>query len=166
MGGRPVRRWTSPETAAQRCSRIDANIVEYAYIHHGSSPGGCHFRAVLAGCDVDVREWGAPLVRVCGCDGIQPQGLRAGDVVVAARRRRQGQRRQAPRDVAARDERYPAVSGGEPDRKITQPSLLTMQRYSVVGRRIGDYLAMSSAAAGCSTAGCPAAGVAAAWSAW
>jgi hypothetical protein len=37
VGEHPVRRWTSSEAAAQRCPRIDANIVEYAYIHQGSS---------------------------------------------------------------------------------------------------------------------------------
>jgi hypothetical protein len=29
-GSRPVSTETSPDTAAQRCSRMDANIVEYA----------------------------------------------------------------------------------------------------------------------------------------
>src|SRR5262249_31011736 len=49
VGSRPVRRWTSPETAAQRCPRIDANIVEYAYIHHGSSPAAAISRQCSPG---------------------------------------------------------------------------------------------------------------------
>jgi hypothetical protein len=50
-GGHPVRRRTSSETAAQRCSRIEANIVEYAYIRHGSSPA----IAISAQCPAGVR---------------------------------------------------------------------------------------------------------------
>src|SRR5580765_3694280 len=49
-GEHPVRRRTSSETAAQRCSRIEANIVEYAYIHHGSSPA----LAISAQCSAAV----------------------------------------------------------------------------------------------------------------
>ena len=49
-GKHPVRRRTSSETAAQRCSRIEANIVEYAYIHHGSSPA----IAISAQCSAGV----------------------------------------------------------------------------------------------------------------
>jgi hypothetical protein len=49
-GRHPVRRRTSSETAARRCSRIEANIVEYAYIHHGSSPA----IAISAQCPAGV----------------------------------------------------------------------------------------------------------------
>jgi hypothetical protein len=37
-GLRPVRRATSSVTDAQRPCRTDSNMLENAYIHHGSSP--------------------------------------------------------------------------------------------------------------------------------
>src|SRR5439155_15804622 len=49
-GNHPVMRLTSPDTAAQRCSQIEANIVEYAYIHQGSSPA----LAISAQCSAGV----------------------------------------------------------------------------------------------------------------
>src|SRR4029077_8443715 len=49
-GKHPVRRRTSSETVAQRCFRIEANIVEYAYIHQGSSPA----IAISAQCSAGV----------------------------------------------------------------------------------------------------------------
>jgi hypothetical protein len=45
-----MRQPRRPETAAQRCSRMDANIVEYAYIHQGSSPA----IAISAQCSAGV----------------------------------------------------------------------------------------------------------------
>jgi len=49
VGEHPVRRWTSSEAAAQRCPRIDANIVEYAYFHQGSSTAIAIFGQCLEG---------------------------------------------------------------------------------------------------------------------
>jgi hypothetical protein len=114
VGKHPVRRWTSSEAAAQRCPRIDANIVEYAYIHQGSSTA-IAISAVLGGRDAGVLQRGAPLACRRGCNGSQVGGLGTGDVVVVADRGRHRERRQASRDVSAADQRYPAVGGGQPE---------------------------------------------------
>jgi len=114
VGEHPVRRWTSSEAAAQRCPRIDANIVEYAYFHQGSSTATAIFgqcsEGVMRAYSSGVPDWRAAEAAMVARSG----DSRTGDVVVAAARGRHHERRQASRDVSAADQRYPAIGGGQP----------------------------------------------------
>jgi hypothetical protein len=113
VGEHPVRRWTSSEAAAQCCPRIDANIVEYAYFHQGSSTaiaifGQC-LEGVMSAYSSGVLDWRAAEAAMVPRSGDSGPVMSWWRPLASA-----AERRQASRDVSAGDQRYPAIGGGQP----------------------------------------------------